>query len=222
MDRPSKTSILSRGAPWLAVVTLALLTLLAYQWMSTTETKRERVRLNSPLPPTRVGLKQATLIPGRVVELHTNKGEIHFVLFDKDCPKTCARVAGLVSNGSYSKVRFGRVEKEGLIQIEAPAAQVSPLSQEIREGLINTKGAVGMARTNDPNSATSVFYILLEPWQHLDYEYTVFGRVIRGMDVVARIKKNDLIQTAVVRPIDAEDRKLFDKALQIESQRRTQ
>jgi cyclophilin family peptidyl-prolyl cis-trans isomerase len=86
--------------------------------------------------------------------------------------------------------------------------------------LIHTKGTVGMARTSNVNSATSVFYILIEPLPHLDYEYTVFGRLIRGMDVATAIKKGDMIKSATVRLITDADKKEFAKVLKIESERR--
>jgi len=162
------------------------------------------------------------MIPGKIVELHTVRGQIDFVLFEQDCPKTTARIADLASKHCYDGLRFTRVEKTGLIQVEPGKKLPPPMPCEILKGLENTKGAVGMARTSDPNSDTSIFYILIEPWHHLDYSYTVFGRVIRGMDVVKKIKKNDAITSTVVRALTPEDNKQFQKILQIEAERKTE
>ncbi len=206
-----------------ALAALSALMVLSYRWMSATPTELQRVNLDSPLPPSNMDVRNASMEPGRVVELHTNKGEIDFVLFERDCPKTSARIVQLASDGQYDKIRFTRVEKNGLIQIEAPKKKMPPMRLELRTGLINTKGAVGMARLpNAPDSATSIFYILIEPWRHLDYDYTVFGRVIRGIGVAASIRKNDVITKATVRPLTDEDRKLFHEALQVEAERNTQ
>ena len=62
---------------------------------------------------------------------------------------------------------------------------------EINPSLKHVKGALAMARTNDPNSATSQFYITLAPTPFLDGNYAVFGKVIQGMDVAEKILAGD-------------------------------
>lgn len=167
--------------------------------------------------------KDATLTPGRVVELNTSKGRIAFVLFEKDCPITTKRIVDLVNAGTYNNVKFERVIQGQLIQTGKCKKDVSPIGCEVCNGLTHAKGTVGMARVgNDYNSGTSVFYILLEPWPHLDYEYTAFGRLIKGMDVAMKIKLNDVIKSARVRPLTGEDEKLLDKVLTIEAERKTE
>lgn len=163
----------------------------------------------------------ATKEPGRVVVLNTNRGIIEFVLYEKDCPKTTARIAELVEGGFYNGVTFPRVEN-WVIQTAAAKKQVPGMGIEIANGLTHAKGTVGMARTSDLNSNTSVFYITLEPAYQLDLQYTNFGRVIKGMDVAMKIKTKDVIKTATLRPITPTDRKRFNEALTIESDRRTQ
>ncbi|MGI6296319.1 MAG: peptidylprolyl isomerase [Armatimonadota bacterium] len=165
--------------------------------------------------------KKATKKPGRVVVLNTTRGVIEFVLFEQDCPKTTARIAELVEGGFYNGVHFPRVE-DWVIQTESAKKEVEPMGIETADGLIHAKGTVGMARSADVNSNTSVFYITLEPAFHLDFEYTVFGRVIKGMDVAMKIQTGDMIKTATIRPLTDNDVKLLDRVLQIESDRRTQ
>jgi len=166
-------------------------------------------------------IKNSTHAPGRVVVLNTTRGTIEFVLFEKDCPKTTARIADLAGSGAYNGVKFPRVEG-WVIQTEAAKKTVAPMGLEIAKGLTHAKGSVGMARTSDPNMNTSVFYITLEPAPHLDLQYTNFGRVIKGIDVAMKIKLGDVIKTATVRPLTDADRKLFNEALQVEAERRTQ
>ncbi len=211
--------LIRRSAVWLVLACLIALFVYAQRTIDTEQTERERVQVGGAKPITGKDLRKATMTPGRVVELHTNRGEIDFVLFDRDCPKTSSRIASLASAGGYNGIRFTRVEKNGLIQIEEPRKPMSRIECELVDGLKNCKGAVGMARGDDPNSATSVFYILTEPWRHLDYDYCVFGRVIRGMDVAMRIKLDDKIESTMVRPMTANDRRLFDRALRIEAER---
>lgn len=167
--------------------------------------------------------KPATMMPGRVVELSTSKGNISFVLFEKDCPKTTKRIIDLVNSGNYNEVSFTRVEKGRLIQTEKCNKKVSPMGCEICKGLTNAKGTVGMARVGDDyNSNTSEFYILIEPWPQIDYQYTVFGRLIKGMDIAMKINCGDVIKSAKVRPLTAQDKKDFNKVLTIEAERKTE
>ncbi|MCE5324280.1 peptidylprolyl isomerase [bacterium] len=205
---------------WLIVVVLLAAMVVSYNWLANTQIKptiEEAVK-----PPPQVPQKKATMTPGRVVELHTTKGEIDFVLFEKDCPKSTKRIADLAKEGSYNGVKFERVVPNLLIQTALAKTKkpINTIPRELADGLTNTKGAVGMARKKPVNSAVSVFYILIEPMPHLDYDYAVFGRVIRGMDVITSIKKNDTIKYAKVRPMTGADRKAFGKVLEIESERR--
>jgi len=206
---------------WVGVIVLLAAFLTVKWWLDRSPTEYQRIQLGQAPPGPKPEIKEATMTPGRVIELDTTKGRIDFVLFEKDCPITASRIAELVQDGCYNGVAFDRVVKDGLIQTAVCKKQVGTIGLEVLEGLINTKGAVGMARRRAPDSATSAFYILLEPWRHLDYEYTVFGRLIRGMDVAFKIKRGHVIKTARVRDLTREDRKLFEKILEIESRRKT-
>ncbi|MCL5102547.1 MAG: peptidylprolyl isomerase [Armatimonadetes bacterium] len=207
---------------WILLIVLVAAMVGSYNWLNETPTELHREEIQQK--PTAELLKSqahATLTPGSVVELQTNKGQIDFVLFEKDCPTTTKRVAALVAAGAYNGVKFPRVEG-WVIQTDMAKAKVKPMGIEVMKGLVNSKGAVGMARTSDPNSNTSIFYILLDPQPGLDGQYTVFGRVIRGMDNVIKIKKGDVIRRAKVRPLTDKDRKDFMEALKIEAERKTQ
>ncbi|MCE5199998.1 MAG: peptidylprolyl isomerase [Armatimonadota bacterium] len=197
---------------WILLIILFVGMITAYNYLDAVQTKPKRVSLPEPQPGLKTD-KPATLQPGRVVELQTSKGEIDFILFERDCPKTTKQIAKLVSAKAYDGVKFGRVEKNELIQTDTAKKKAPTLGLECLSKLNNVKGAVGMARTADINSATSVFYILLEPKPSLDYEYTTFGRVIRGLDVAMSITKNDTIKHAVIRPLTPRDRKDFYAAL---------
>jgi peptidyl-prolyl cis-trans isomerase B (cyclophilin B) len=205
---------------WIVAAVLLVAMIAAYNWLLSDEIKPTRVEVVKPPAPT--PKKKATMEPGRVVELHTKKGNIDIVLFEKDCPKTTKRIADLIAEGAYNGVSFPRVERNVLIQTDQAKSKhpIKPMHRELLDGLINTKGAVGMARTDDVNSAKSVFYILIEPLPQLDFEYTIFGRLIRGMDVVTSIKKGDVIMSAKLRPPTEADKKALTHVLTIESERR--
>ncbi len=163
---------------------------------------------------------KASMELGRVAEINTTKGKIVIVFFEKDCPETCAQIISLFDDNKYQGVKFGRVEKDNLIQIDSLDPDVSKLPLEAKEGLDNVKGAVGMARIpDDKNSATSAFYILMEPWRHLDGDYTVFGRVLEGMDVVMKITPEDKVTDSTIRDCTDKDKQRFDELRTLEAER---
>lgn len=206
---------------WILLLVLVAALIGVNEWVNKTPTKPERVDIVNK-DEVKEFQPKAKLKPGSVVSLETSKGVIEYVLLEKDCPKTTKRIAELVKKGAYDGVKFPRVEKDILIQSEEAKIKVKPMKRELLQNLGNSKGAVGMARTNDPDSATSVIYILIEPQPQLDGKYTVFGRVISGMDVVTKIEKGDNIEKATIRRLTPEDEKKFNKVLRIESERRTQ
>jgi len=182
---------------------------------------KEPERVELEMPPALQKTQTATMKAGRVVELHLDKGIIEFILFEEDCPKTCARITKLVNDGFYNGKAFHRVEN-WVIQTGETKEEYKGIACEIKEGLVNVKGSVGMARAQSYNSNTTQFYILKEPSPWLDREYTVFGRVISGMDVVMNIKQGDKINKAILREATKEDLKKFNEVLSIESERKTQ
>ncbi len=134
----------------------------------------------------------------RVATIVTEKGTIKFELYEKDAPITTKNFIELAQKGFYDGLTFHRVEPGFVIQGGDPkgdgtggSGKTIPL--EIAPNLKHKKGAVGMARSNDPNSASSQFYICLDDAsvKQLDKSYAVFGQVIEGQDVVEKIAQGD-------------------------------
>ncbi|MCX6344762.1 MAG: peptidylprolyl isomerase [Armatimonadetes bacterium] len=195
---------------WILLFVLIAALAVTSKWESGTPTGPEREELDiSPVRPT-VG--KATLVPGRVVELQMKNGKIEFVLFEKDCPLTTKRISDLVAAKAYDGVKFPRVEG-WIVQTDNAKSNVPNMNVEVLDRLKNVVGAVGMARKVKYDTNVSSFYFLKRPAHHLDREYTVFGQVIRGMDVVNKIKIGDVIQSAKVRSLTPEDKLLLKKAL---------
>ena len=133
------------------------------------------------------------------ISIKTSKGTIMIEVYPTLTPVTVQNFERLVKEKFYNGLTFHRVEKE-LIQGGDPEGNgmggpgwTIPL--EISPGLKNVRGAVAMARGQDPNSAGSQFYILKKDLPSLDGQYAVFGRVIKGMDVVDKIKAGDKMMT---------------------------
>ena len=132
------------------------------------------------------------------VELVTTEGVIKLELYSDKAPKTVANFLNYVSSGYYANTQFHRVIAGFMIQGggfdlqgDRKATQ-APIINEANNGLSNMRGTIAMARTNDPNSATSQFFINHNDNVFLDANlsnagYAVFGKVVEGMDVVDKI-----------------------------------
>jgi peptidyl-prolyl cis-trans isomerase A (cyclophilin A) len=133
------------------------------------------------------------------VDVVTNLGTIRLELYPAKAPKTVENFLKYVKDGHYNGTVFHRVIPGFMIQgggMTPNMAQKStrpPVPIESKNGLKNELGSVAMARTSDPNSATAQFFVNLKNNAFLDYPgqdghgYTVFGKVIDGMDVVNKI-----------------------------------
>ena len=116
---------------------------------------------------------------------------IIFELKEADAPNSCANFMRYVQDGFFDGLIFHRVIDGFMVQgggfnpdMTQKTATYPPINLEISPNLRHIDGAVAMARTNDPNSATSQFYICDGPQTSLDDNYAVFGQVVSGMDVV--------------------------------------
>lgn len=137
------------------------------------------------------------------VVLETNHGNIILELYPDKAPQSVGNFLAYVDEGYYSGTIFHRVIDGFMIQGGGFTDDMTQKStkngvpNEADNGLKNSRGTVAMARTTDPHSATSQFFINLEdnaPLDHTDktprgWGYTVFGKVVEGMDVVDAIAK---------------------------------
>jgi peptidyl-prolyl cis-trans isomerase B (cyclophilin B) len=137
------------------------------------------------------------------VLLKTNKGDITLTLDAAKAPKTVANFLAYVKSGHYDGTIFHRVIDNFMIQGGgmAPGMKQKPTQAEIENeannGLKNVNGSVAMARTSDPHSASSQFFINVNDNDFLNHTaptaqgwgYAVFGAVTDGMDVVNAIRK---------------------------------
>jgi peptidyl-prolyl cis-trans isomerase A (cyclophilin A) len=137
----------------------------------------------------------------QTVRLQTSMGEIKIALDAQKAPKTVANFLAYAKAGHYNGTVFHRVIPNFMIQgggftkDMVQKATKAPIPLESGNGLINSRGAVAMARTADPNSATAQFFINTVDNAFLDKAfaqdgngYAVFGAVVDGMDVVDKIR----------------------------------
>jgi peptidyl-prolyl cis-trans isomerase B (cyclophilin B) len=137
-----------------------------------------------------------------IVEMHTNLGTMKLELYPDKAPKTVDNFLSYVRDGFYDGTIFHRVVPGFVIQGGGFTPDMTkkdtepPIENEADNGLLNTRGTICMARTNDPHSATSQFFINTKDNPALDFRerslrgwgYAVFGKVIEGMEVVDEIE----------------------------------
>jgi len=131
-----------------------------------------------------------------------NGGEIVIEFFPADAPKTVENFVTLAKKGFYDGLTFHRVEPGFVVQGGDPKGDGTggpgyKVKAEFNKQQ-HDRGVVAMARSNDPDSAGSQFYITLAPAHFLDGKYTVFGKVVSGMDVVDKIKKGDKMKSVKI------------------------
>lgn len=136
------------------------------------------------------------------VIIETSQGNITLVLYANKAPKTVANFLQYINDGFYTNTIFHRVIENFMIQGGGFTAQFerkptrAPVVNEAANGLKNNRGTIAMARTSDPHSATAQFFINVKNNDSLNYKsnapqefgYCVFGKVIKGMGVVDKIR----------------------------------
>ena len=129
--------------------------------------------------------------------IDTNMGIIQVELFKDKVPNTCNNFIDYVNDGFYDGLVFHRVIDDFMIQAGgfypdgSNKETENPINLEISQEVRHVDGAIAMARTNDPNSATSQFYICDGAQSFLDDNYAAFGVVIEGIEIVRSIAKVD-------------------------------
>ena len=149
--------------------------------------------------------------------LKLKDGDVKIELFDDVAPKHVERIKKLANEGFYDNVVFHRVIDGFMAQTgdvkfgnsSSPnfdlnragtgGSNLPDLKSEFNDAP-HLRGTLSMARSSDPNSANSQFFICFEDAPHLDRNYTVFGKVIEGMEHVDKIKKGDGQNGAVSDP----------------------
>ena len=129
-------------------------------------------------------------------------GEIRLEFYPEDAPKTVENFVTLAKKGFYNGLNFHRVVPDFVVQGGCPKGNGTGGPGYTVKAEFNKhkhlRGTVAMARSQDPDSAGSQFYICYGPTPHLDGQYTVFGRVTSGMEHVDRIRQGDRMTSVTI------------------------
>ena len=153
-------------------------------------------------------VKKARASASKFITIETSKGKVVIETLPKIAPNHVKRIKDLANSGKYDNVVFHRVIDGFMAQTGdvkfgnssssdfnlrmagMGGSDLPDLKQEFNN-LPHDRGTLSMARSQDPNSANSQFFICFKPAPFLDNQYTVFGKVIEGMEFVDKIKRGD-------------------------------
>ena len=162
-------------------------------------------------------LTNNTIAKDNIMILKLKDGDVKIELFPDVAPNHVERIKTLANEGKYDNVVFHRVIDGFMAQTGdvrfgnssnndfdlnkagMGGSNLPDLPAEFND-LPHERGTVSMARSSDPNSANSQFFICFKPAPFLDRQYTVFGKVVEGMDYVDSIKRGDGQNGAVSNP----------------------
>ena len=164
-------------------------------------------------------LTNQTISEENIMILKLKDGDVKIELFEDVAPKHVKRIKDLANSGKYDNVVFHRVIDGFMAQTGdikfgnslsndfdlrragTGGSDLPDLKQEFNS-LPHDRGTLSMARSSDPNSANSQFFICFKPAPFLDRQYTVFGKVIEGMEYVDKIKRGNENQNGSVENPD--------------------
>lgn len=175
------------------IVYVVCLMLLLVGGISGCQTKPDEVRLSDVQAP-----EQLPLVTIKIKDYGTMEAE----LYPHIAPNTVNNFISLINQGFYNGLTIHRIEKGFVLQGGDPTGTGSGGPGYSIEGefttngflneLKHTEGVLSMARTNQPNSAGSQFFIMLDDAPHLDGNYAAFGKVISGMDIAHQMEEAGL------------------------------
>ena len=156
------------------------------------EKKREEPFLNATIEEMR-----------KTVTLKTTLGNIKIKMDPDSAPENVRNFLKLAQSGWYNGTVFHRIAKDFVVQGGAPAGRASgpnhyadrwvhPVKGEFRTDAKHVRGVISMAHADDPNSATTSFFLMLGPATSLDGQFSAFGRIVEGLDVLDAFGKEDV------------------------------
>ena len=144
--------------------------------------------------------------PANILYMDLKQGRVVIEMFPDIAPKAVERIKTLTRQGFYDNTPFHRVIEGFMAQGGDPTgtgtggSPLPDLPAEFSTKRHFLRGTCGMARTSDPNSANSQFFIMFAPATHLDGQYTIWGQVVQGMEFVDQIKRGSGSSGTVTNP----------------------
>lgn len=148
----------------------------------------------------------------KCVSLDTEAGVIELEMYPESAPESVRNFLNLTAIGAYDSTTFGRVVPGFVIQGGNIWSREDAVSRELGtrarrsvpdepNKILHERGVLSMARTDEPNSATTSFFILVNKAAYLDDKFAAFGRVTKGMEVVDTINRADVKDDKPDKPV---------------------
>lgn len=192
--------------------------------VSSTPDKKEPSKINSRPTPTPAAEPfdnaDVKTMATKCVRFTTELGDIEIELYPESAPETVRNFLNLTATGIYDTTTFGRVVPGFVVQGGSPWTREGGVSMEMGRRarrpvpdepnrILHERGVVSMARTDEPNSATTHFFILMDSAPTLDGKFAAFGRVIKGMDIVDAINKMPVDGDKPLKPVQISKASVF-------------
>ncbi|MBK8465947.1 MAG: peptidylprolyl isomerase [Chloracidobacterium sp.] len=152
------------------------------------------------------------MMAAKCIRLETEAGEIEFELYPESAPETVRNFLNLASTGAFDTTTFSRIVPGFVIQGGNISTRESGYTNELAlrarrtipdepNKILHERGIVSMARPDEPNKASTHFFILVDSAASLDGKYAAFGRVTKGMSIVDAINKAPVEGEKPVKPV---------------------
>lgn len=157
----------------------------------------------------------------KCVKLETESGDIEMEMFPETAPESVRNFLNLVATGLLDTTTFSRVVPGFVIQGGSIWSRIGGVSREMGararrnvpdepSKILHERGIVSMARGDEPNSATTNFFILVGNGSHLDGTFAAFGRVTKGMEVADAINKASVVEEKPEKPVRLKKASIFN------------
>lgn len=156
----------------------------------------------------------ATLQMGKVCIVETEKGSFDIVLLQKDIRNATGMFLKTAKKKGYNDLAFSEV-KDWMIKSDLPKIDFEPIENEQAYGLSTCRGAVCLSKGNKSFKNVPSFFVIKECSPSVGEGFTVFGYVVKGMDVVDKIKENDKIKSISYRKATKDDEKALIDTIKI-------
>ncbi len=186
------------------LLTAAALFLMAFTWLITSEPSVAEVKVTVHEVKEKIKHKERKVVDttSNTIQIELETGVVTLELLPEVAPKTVESFKNLVAKGFYDGLTFHRVIPGFMAQGGDPEGTgMGNAGFKLKAEFNDTKhvrGTLAMARSSDPDSASCQFYICYGPQPHLDGQYTVFGQVTNGMELIDGVKNGTIMKKLTI------------------------
>lgn len=193
---------------------LAAVSFVSGQTPTPTPAESAKTNARPATPPAAEPFDKADVktMAAKCVKLETEAGDIEAEMYPESAPETVRNFLNLVSTGAFDTTTFSRVVPGFVVQGGSIWTRTGGVSRELGararraipdepNKILHERGVLSMARSDEPNTATTNFFILVGSGSHLDGRFAAFGRVTKGIEVADAINKAPVVEEKPDKPV---------------------